>query len=1457
VIVNGGYGIYVAGTAENVVVKAPGSSFAVDSGGIVSSGTLSAGVVGQVFESTVADLTISSGGSLALGNDSFANGTILSSGATLNIGQLASATGTMVSNGAVEEDDGYSSGTIIASGGLEQVGLYGNGAAFAAVVEAGGEQDNFGVALGTIIEAGGMQDDYGTASGTTVQAGGLEVVEAGATAIGTTVETCGMLSNNEGTTSGVVLQLGATEQLGVDELAATAVGTIVGSGAAEIVLAGSIASGTILQSGGILLLLDGTQTGTVYDGGVVVTDGVVDYDPVSGYRYMGTVVTGDVLGSGDIQYVVGSGIASGTIVQSGAQQQIYSGGTTVKASVGNGGFVEVNSGGTASGATVSAGGLLGVFSGTAIATDVLQSGAAGELFGGTLIGTIVESGGIAGVLEGGEADGTDVRSGGALAVLGGTTSGTIIESGGVEGVATDFAVGSATGTILEAGGYLVPVSGTVITDTDPLGGTVVQSGVFVVYVESGSVNYGLSATGLSLSNGAEAFVLPGGILNGGTVAGGFTLIEQDGTEGLEPSAVLVEGGGLATGTTFTGTTRLDVFASGSASNVVLTGSASEDVLSGGYDSGVQIGSGTIETVEDGGTSLGAIVSSGGEQYITEFSSSTTNVGDTKLLPGGEIFFPFLYPDSGTVSESYNSATGLFTLSYEEQGAPETRSITLAGNYTDASLVTSASSYDDDAGIFVTAEAVACYLHGTLIDTPDGEQPIETLTIGDLVSTADGPARPIRWIGRRSYDRQFVQGNPDVIPIRIARDAIADGVPHTDLLVSPLHAMFVGGVLIPAKLLVNGVTITEATDIDLIHYVHLELASHDILLANGAPSESFVDCDSRGMFQNEAEYAALYPNNPGPRWVFCAPRIEDGHRLEDIRTEISARGGGSGAGANGAGVHCTGALEGYLDVVNGETVAGWAWQPDHPAEPVRLEIVVDGGVIAQVVANRERGDVRRAGYGTGRYGFELTLPKPLSPFSRHVVQARRVSDKTELGHSPRVLEPMPVLDIAARQALADAIQGHAAGASMEEREDLLGVLVAGTKRLLHARKGPSVVVDGSDVKSRTVKHRRRAQPALLERSGQFALVIDDRMPTPDKDAGSNAVLEHMRSLVRLGYRVGFVARDAAHNSKTAKTLERSGIACFGAPYFSCVEDVLRHHGGEAALVYVHRVANMALYGAMIRHLCPKARLVYSVADLHFLRQAREEAIRREPPARSRHLREQELAAARMADAVITHSSYETALLARVLPGLNVHTVPWPFEASGSAIPFSQRAGLAFIGSYDHRPNLDAATYLVKVVMPLVWRQAPSIDCLLVGSHMPETMRRLTSERVVAMGHVPDLDGLFDEIRLTVAPLRFGAGLKGKVLQSLAAGIPCVCTTIAAEGMDLPADLAGLVGQNAEELAALILRLHNNAGENARYGAAGIEFVERQLQPVTIDHLMGAAVTASTHGIRGSNAYSRIA
>ncbi len=195
----------------------------------------------------------------------------------------------------------------------------------------------------------------------------------------------------------------------------------------------------------------------------------------------------------------------------------------------------------------------------------------------------------------------------------------------------------------------------------------------------------------------------------------------------------------------------------------------------------------------------------------------------------------------------------------------------------------------DAGLTVGADDyVACYAAGTRIATPAGVAAVETLSIGDRVTTASGLSRPIRWIGRRSYGGRFLKGRSHLLPILFRAGSLGDDVPMRDLRVSPRHAMFLDGVLVPAEALVNGTDIIRDAEAETISYFHIELERHDLIIAEGAVSESFVDDDSRCMFLNAAEYAEIYPDMPRSEAIYCAPRVTEGYRLEAIRRRLEGR-----------------------------------------------------------------------------------------------------------------------------------------------------------------------------------------------------------------------------------------------------------------------------------------------------------------------------------------------------------------------------------------------------------------------------------------------------------------------------------------------------------------------------------------------------------------------------------------
>ena len=182
----------------------------------------------------------------------------------------------------------------------------------------------------------------------------------------------------------------------------------------------------------------------------------------------------------------------------------------------------------------------------------------------------------------------------------------------------------------------------------------------------------------------------------------------------------------------------------------------------------------------------------------------------------------------------------------------------------------------------------CFLRGTRISTPTGDIPIESLKIGDSILTISGDVQPIRWIGRMSFSRQ--QGKPwdkGVAPIRISKSAIADGVPHTDVLLSPAHMLLLDGYLVPCGQLVNGITIRQEgmsseTELD---YFHIELATHDVLLAEGLPAETLLGDARRIRFDNYREYELLYPSEPLVSQTPFAPIISLNGGREELRSRM--------------------------------------------------------------------------------------------------------------------------------------------------------------------------------------------------------------------------------------------------------------------------------------------------------------------------------------------------------------------------------------------------------------------------------------------------------------------------------------------------------------------------------------------------------------------------------------------
>jgi O-antigen biosynthesis protein len=387
-----------------------------------------------------------------------------------------------------------------------------------------------------------------------------------------------------------------------------------------------------------------------------------------------------------------------------------------------------------------------------------------------------------------------------------------------------------------------------------------------------------------------------------------------------------------------------------------------------------------------------------------------------------------------------------------------------------------------------------------------------------------------------------------------------------------------------------------------------------------------------------------------------------------------------------------------------------------------------------------------------------------------------------------------------------------------------------------------------------RHRFNGQQPELEAERfvkRRAFFIDDTVPTPDKDAGSNAALEHMVALMALGYKVTFLPADnmAQINPYTAN-LQKLGIECLYAPFYWSVEEVFRKTQIKPDLVYLHRYVNAAKYATMTRRYFPDCRIVYNVADLHFLRMEREAELRADArlEAQARDQRRAEIAVMRDVDGVIVHSSFEAELLREAEPSLAVTVVPWTVSPRPTPLSFADRAGFAFVGGYGHPPNVDAALYLAQEIMPLVRQQLDGVTAYLVGSHVPPAVTALQAPDIDVVGFVPALADALHRLRCTVVPLRFGAGLKGKVLESFAHGLPCVMSEVAAEGMDLPEPLDWLIARSPDEFAEKLAKVHEDKALNARLAKAGLAFIESRFSSQFVGNALNTAITGKEQSDR---------
>jgi GT2 family glycosyltransferase/SAM-dependent methyltransferase/glycosyltransferase involved in cell wall biosynthesis len=338
-------------------------------------------------------------------------------------------------------------------------------------------------------------------------------------------------------------------------------------------------------------------------------------------------------------------------------------------------------------------------------------------------------------------------------------------------------------------------------------------------------------------------------------------------------------------------------------------------------------------------------------------------------------------------------------------------------------------------------------------------------------------------------------------------------------------------------------------------------------------------------------------------------------------------------------------------------------------------------------------------------------------------------------------------------------------------------------------------------------------------GRHVLIVDHRVPMWDRDAGSLRMLHIMKSLLDAGIRVTFMPENLAPTEPYTRQLQKLGVeVLYGHLHVNAELDTI---GPRLDLAILSRPHTASRWLDVVREYAPAAKVAYDTVDLHWLREARRGELGSSPGTfvasngalksitpKAAALRHLELAMIKATDATIVVSDCEREQVEQDVPGTRVIIIPTVHDVEPYVNPPEDRTGILFVGGFEHPPNIDAAVCLVKEVMPVIWRELGDVQVTIVGSAPPPEVVALASPLVDVTGWVEDLQPLFEGSRLMVAPLHYGAGIKGKITQSLAVGLPVVTTPIGAEGLDGRDEQSMLIGDTPQELAANAIRLYKN-------------------------------------------------
>jgi O-antigen biosynthesis protein len=431
-------------------------------------------------------------------------------------------------------------------------------------------------------------------------------------------------------------------------------------------------------------------------------------------------------------------------------------------------------------------------------------------------------------------------------------------------------------------------------------------------------------------------------------------------------------------------------------------------------------------------------------------------------------------------------------------------------------------------------------------------------------------------------------------------------------------------------------------------------------------------------------------------------------------------------------------------------------------------------------------------------------------------------------------------LAMRKHVFDALKGfdpHFAPGYFEDTDLAMRVRTTGLKiryqafsHVVHIEGGTSGTQLDSGMKAFQIPHQKkfaerwkttlahyptRPQTELENKSLSFQsdkkkiLLLDEHTPKTNGDSGSLRLFHMMKSLQNENCDLHFLPADLIFDSEHTSLLQQQGIACYYKPWTKSAFDWLKENAHQFDVIIVCRVGLMSGIYDILRTAAPKAKLIFDTVDLHHIREAQEaELSKSESLAKqAKTTKIKEYALIEKCDETWVVSETECLALQKQFPEKIIRRVSNIHPMRFNTPLFSERKDILFVGNFRHPPNADGLQWFIETIWPLVHNRQPDIRLNIVGTSPPGDLVKISEGmNIVFHGHVDDIEKIIDASRINIAPLRYGAGAKGKISQALASGLPSIATTIAADGMHLTESESVMLADNAEAFVNAILILY---------------------------------------------------